>query len=750
MTDRTGGERAKTSDQVYAAERGFIDTRRPADRKIGAIEGPRGDKPMYDTIGLALSGGGIRSAAFCLGALQAMAKHDLLKRIDYLSTVSGGGYAGAAMTAAMAREKGGFPFYSATGEKNDTVAMRSIRDGSNYLIPHGPRDLLVDVAIMLRGFAANMLRILPILLIAAALTLHLKPDGLALWRRNELPFGLKWVHEEYGDFGFTWWSLVVLALLFAAWALWRGLAQASKSETGGYAATAAGLALLIPVLVFAIELQPVVIRQVYFAFVTDRNWTLNDKLAAIAGSGATLSLAVTFFGKYLGDVVKSSEAAGGIIAGLKRVLVQVMMWLAALVVPFLLWALYIYLVFLGLMRASSSYDPPFFIAALAYVPRLTNDIAPITAAYLTSGCLLLLTWLLWWPNANSLHRLYRDRLSKTFVEKMDAQSPKPVKLSALAQQFAPFHLINCALNIKGDPAVNQRGRNADFFHLSKLFCGSEATGYVATDKLEALDPSLDLATAMAISGAAVSSNMGSQSAGLFSIPLALLNLRLGYWMPNPMHVAKGVRPPWPTLNLAQETFSRLGSKSGYIYLTDGGHVENLGLYELLRRRCQLIVAVDAEADPKLRFPAFVQLQRYARIDLGVRISLPLNRIAETLTRSAEQPRRGAHCAVGEIEYGEGLRGILIYVKASLTGDENDYVMDYARRHAAFPHETTSDQFFNEEQFEVYRALGFHAADRSLGGDDVVEQDGGDAASFGRAFPADTLLRQAAHVLAMRA
>jgi hypothetical protein len=69
---------------------------------------------------------------------------------------------------------------------------------------------------------------------------------------------------------------------------------------------------------------------------------------------------------------------------------------------------------------------------------------------------------------------------------------------------------------------------------------------------------------------------------------------------------------------------------------------------------------------------------------------------------------GPHVAVGCIDYGAGKSGWLVYVKSSLSGDENDYIRDYARRFPRFPHETTGDQFFSEEQFEVYRALGFHA------------------------------------------
>jgi hypothetical protein len=89
---------------------------------------------------------------------------------------------------------------------------------------------------------------------------------------------------------------------------------------------------------------------------------------------------------------------------------------------------------------------------------------------------------------------------------------------------------------------------------------------------------------------------------------------------------------------------------------------------------------------------------------------------------AEEPKPspGPHVAIGTIEYDGGHTGWLVYIKASLTGDENDYVRDYARRYDQFPHESTGDQFFSEEQFEVYRALGFHIANRLLSGADVAQ------------------------------
>ena len=163
------------------------------------------------------------------------------------------------------------------------------------------------------------------------------------------------------------------------------------------------------------------------------------------------------------------------------------------------------------------------------------------------------------PNANSLHRLYRDRLSKAFLfdpkfyadggparnepsldQGHDFLPLDDEKLSKLLNPgyppsdeqrlVSPYHLINTALNIQGSDFANRRGRNADFFVFSPLHVGSEATGYAGTAEFEKAAPGLDLATAMAISGAAASSNMGANSIRPLTPTLALLNVRLGYWL----------------------------------------------------------------------------------------------------------------------------------------------------------------------------------------------------------------------------
>ncbi|MDZ7343448.1 MAG: hypothetical protein ONA90_02915, partial [candidate division KSB1 bacterium] len=294
-------------------------------------------------------------------------------------------------------------------------------------------------------------------------------------------------------------------------------------------------------------------------------------------------------------------------------------------------------------------------------------------------------------------------------EKGDILPNDKQKLSQLNAEGtkAPYHLINVALNLQNSDDPELRGRACDFFIFSKHFVGSVRTGFCPTATMETFDRHLGLGTAMAISGAAAAPNMGTSTIKSLVFILALLNIRLGYWLPNPFVQRK----PWylrgPLLGvgplfLMKEFFSKIDEKSRYVNLSDGGHIENLGVYELLRRRCKFIIACDGEADPDLRFASLVKLIRFARIDMGIDIEINLADLRKQQTRLSSQ-----HGAMGKIHYSKDETGYLLYIKASITGDENVYIRDYQQRHPLFPHESTADQFFDEAQFEVYRALGHH-------------------------------------------
>ncbi|MBS0169183.1 MAG: patatin-like phospholipase family protein [Nitrospira sp.] len=295
-------------------------------------------------------------------------------------------------------------------------------------------------------------------------------------------------------------------------------------------------------------------------------------------------------------------------------------------------------------------------------------------------------------------------LADLFVKRFHQRSPRLL------------HVINIALNlVKGDNLAWQQ-RKAQSFTISPLHSGSWNLGYRRSEEYGAnhyINQPLSLGTALAISGAAASPNMGYHSSSAVTFLLALFNIRLGWWLGNPGKAGattyRKASPNWSIRPLLAEAFGLTDSCHPYVYLSDGGHFENLGLYEMVCRRCHCILVVDAGCDPRLAFEDFGNAIRKIRIDLGIDIEINLDQIA----RSAESGSSTRHHAIGMIRYDKvddnATAGTLVYLKPSLTGSEPTDVLDYAARHPGFPHEPTSDQFFDEAQFESYRRLGEHIA-----------------------------------------
>ena len=160
----------------------------------------------------------------------------------------------------------------------------------------------------------------------------------------------------------------------------------------------------------------------------------------------------------------------------------------------------------------------------------------------------------------------------------------------------------------------------------------------------------------------------------------------------------------------KELFGRTDDKSTWVYLSDGGHFENLGIYELVKRRCQYIIACDASQDADLSFDDLGNAIEKCRRDLGVEVTIDVSRIRRGKSTEDNEPAwSGLHFAVGDIQYpGSGPTGAkLLYIKSSMTGEEPVDVLSYHKQHPAFPHDSTANQFFDETQFESYRRLGEH-------------------------------------------
>ena len=310
--------------------------------------------------------------------------------------------------------------------------------------------------------------------------------------------------------------------------------------------------------------------------------------------------------------------------------------------------------------------------------------------------------------------------------------------------YGPYPLFNTTLNLVGGAALAEQDRKGEAFVLSPDYCGSPRTGY-ARMAGSSTDPSvwenLTLGRAVTISGAAVDPNMPNYQSAPLTALLAILNVRTGWWVENPDPARrKWVHNPlaggrgstrWQATNptsgrlLMSELIGGTRANGAYVHLSDGGHFENTGAYELIRRRCRYVVVIDAAEDPNDASENLANLMRLVRTDFGIRIDVntrPLHKDADGLSR--------AHVAIGVIRYDDvdagGVTGTLVFIRSSMTGDEPADLKNYAINNRPFPHHSTANQFFDEAQFESYRMLGQHIgldvfdrASRPLSGRDLA-------------------------------
>jgi hypothetical protein len=347
-------------------------------------------------------------------------------------------------------------------------------------------------------------------------------------------------------------------------------------------------------------------------------------------------------------------------------------------------------------------------------------------------------------NRFSLHGLYRNRLVRAYLgasNKERHQDPftgfahgdnvflrelwRPEGLSVRRPASTrPFPVINAALNLVTGEKLAWQQRKAESFSMTPFHCGNFHEGYRRTSEYGGKD-GISLGTAMTISGAAANPNMGYHSSSAVTFLMALFNARLGSWLGNTNdHGALTYRlpgPKWAVKPLFAELLGMTTATSRYVNLSDGGHFDNLGLYEMLLRRCRYILVSDAGRDPKHGFEDLGNAIRKVRVDFG--IPIVFRKKIEIRSRSGDSARvestPGLFCAVAEIQYsaidGSVSDGWLVYVKPAVDGKgarNADVpvpydVFSYAQRSKDFPHETTNDQWFDEAQFESYRALGLH-------------------------------------------
>jgi hypothetical protein len=181
------------------------------------------------------------------------------------------------------------------------------------------------------------------------------------------------------------------------------------------------------------------------------------------------------------------------------------------------------------------------------------------------------------------------------------------------------------------------------------------------------------------------------------------------------------RPSWipPFWLLYRELFGFVDARTKWINVSDGGHLENLGVIPLLIRRVQVLIVCDCEADREGSYEGLSQAMRMAELDEGMRIQFSARDLASLRTANALQGLARKHFAVGRIDYPPNAAGnpeevgYVIYLKTGRLGTEDQVVSSYAQANPEFPHQSTTDQDFDEEQFEAYRRLGENMASNAL-------------------------------------
>ncbi|MEP3279868.1 MAG: patatin-like phospholipase family protein [Stappiaceae bacterium] len=355
-------------------------------------------------------------------------------------------------------------------------------------------------------------------------------------------------------------------------------------------------------------------------------------------------------------------------------------------------------------------------------------------------------------NYISLGRFYRDRLVEAFMPDLENVQEDKISAAALADKLklsetwknrkGPFPLINTNVVLANSSTRKYRQRGGASFILSPFMCGSDATGWRRTEQFDGNE--MTLATAMAISGAAANPRAGVGGKGItrsaaVSLVMNLLNFRLGYWVNNPK------KSKWLRFNMRPNHFYPSGAyaipgrgykeKSHFLELSDGGHFENLGLYELVRRRCRFIIVCDGGQDNSASYSDFVTAIRRVEEDFGAKIILgkdagPENMIAKS--RKGAYPSDALYADKGyfvaKIDYGKqrgvekwAREGLIIYMKTTMIEGLSMKAKGYKGANPDFPDQSTGDQFFDDEQFEAYRELGYRIATQAV--DDLKLDDG---------------------------
>jgi hypothetical protein len=754
----------------------------PAPSFDGPLEDPRPERT-----GICCSGGGIRSASFNLGALQALQQEERLQEADYLAAVSGGSYIAAAFSMVAKTDDPDDdsdpklvtlkrpPFYEGSPEE------QYLRNRASYLAPAGMGKVLLVWRIA-AGLVINLVLIASVLALLAA--------ALALYYRHAHPGLVADIPAASPSHRLAWAATIILlagGLLGVSAALLRPRFEALRQAFEMWSV----YLVVFGALVFSVEVViPELIEQLQGA--GDKSApqpALSGRPGAVLGGGIGATVASILVTVLLQlrtrftdptRAVSEVRGAAGFVRKLgPRIRAILISLVATLAGPLLVVAILV-------AATIFQVDPP-----RDYWLWLFPVSAAAIFVVLYYGAGDLTSW--------SLHPYYRRRLCTAFALKRVPGQGRPGGIAVERKQgklvpLSKTHisprddedwkwpaLIVCAAANISDPGATPPGRGVTSFTFSPWAMGGPLVGGIGTKDFEDKLPDgrqrdLTLPAAVAMSGAAVSPSMGKLSRPSLRFLMGLANVRLGVWVPNPRRLdsfantrtmyrkevvqgklatcraavtrvaamdeedrteararatSKRLRPRPRPRYLLKELLGWNSVNDKYLYVTDGGHYENLGLVELLRRGCMNIYCFDASGGASMK--NLGDAIALARSELGVEITFDRKDL-ESLREKGDDQFADCACAVGRIRYtrpavngkpelgvepelkeqpGLSQDGYLVYAPTVITADTPWDVHAFRETDAAFPHHSTVDQLFTDQKFEAYRVLGRHAAFRAM-------------------------------------
>jgi len=719
-----------------------------------------------DITGFCLSGGGIRSGSVAMGALQTLRRE--LRAARYLVSISGGGYTAGALAQLLTDAgddhvaKPGRAIHDpAQGYGAGSVDVDHARRHSSYLATT-PTQMLVALAVLARGFLATLVLIyLPAVVVGVAAAWFYYAVPLAVLpvmpRNAPTDNAVGVATSALVDAGLTLRLPAILAvatLAGLAMLIWL-LQIASASVLNGPGQQVFRWSSRTSVFLTRIAVLTAVgaLGLPMLVWVAGRVVALADANISIGIGGSVGTVLLTYLAglasigwrkrKAFRKVAGGGRGAGSRVA-LPTGLLQLLLVIASLGVLCLSW-----LLLLGVATVGTATD----LAA--------GDPAPWGRVAIVAAVVVLLLGGLFDQSSLSLHPFYRRRLASAFATRaVSVPSPSGPTLVATAyhprerttlstygrpaKTARPFpeFIFAAAANLTGEDHTPP-GLNAVSFTMSSNWVGGPDVGWVETATLERLCPprlrrDVTVQAAVAISGAAFASAMG-RFGRWYQVILAVSGARLGAWLPNPVFIS-AVRqardddgrvidwtlPGLPRIRratyLLRELFNIHPRQERLLQVTDGGHYENLGIVELMRRRCTTIYCIDGGGDSPPTAPGLAQAIALAETELGVRVELtdpffaepgaglplvpdvPLAKLNATLSKEP--------VITGTIHYPaasglpEGSRTGTLYLARALLWPEMPYsLLSYAAQHPVFPHDSTSDQWFDDGQFTAYTQLG---------------------------------------------